>query len=137
MSELQACLIAFGFCCLFALALAVIWRQSIQGAAPSTREALNLYRNANGTEERIIAVLLLTLPLVRLLVGTGLASIVVAAFGCLGAICGYPIVPVLRELRPLLLDFYNFVLDLFTDQPSAESGSLVACLAAFASRPLT
>lgn len=109
MSHIGLCLGVFIICCLFVLALTFIFKKASPVDASLKEygeEAYDRYAKAKNKQERGAAILYASLFLFRgSYVGLS-ATIGVAAFSCLGVICGGWDEKVLREI---LLDFYKFV----------------------------
>ena len=99
-----------------------LWRETNLSKNPSpksAKEALLLFRKASDWQERLLILFLCSPALIRGGFGAGLITIATAGFASFAAICSSLDVAVLKEIRQMLLDFYNFIERLM--HPSASN----------------
>jgi hypothetical protein len=107
------CIAAFAFYCLMLGAFFYLFHDP---NAPALHQVLEMRRKAVRRNDKPLAWMLLSIPVVRILFGSGLFAMATGGFAALAGICGVT-VPILEQVRLILQDFYRFVERLWVVDP--------------------
>ena len=99
------CIAAFIIYCFIVLGFFYLWRDP---NAPSLENVMKMRQAAVERNDKPLAWMLLSVPIVRIIFGSGLFAMAAAGFAALGSICGVDLA-VIQQLRLILQDFYDFV----------------------------
>jgi hypothetical protein len=108
MSETIACLCTFIIFLIFLCVLFYLWRQIPPAGLPAGK-AFELLMKANNWKETAAILFLFSPNFLRTGIGGIIVAIAGSGFAALGAICGGFGIEELKEIRKMLLDFYDFV----------------------------